>query len=107
MVRLDLVLLGGFRARLVPGGPMALPARKAQALLAYLARASGEAQPRDKLAALLWGDMRHAQARASLRQVLTTLRRALADCAALRADGEAIALDPSAVSVDATAFERG
>ena len=37
MARLALQLFGGFRARLEPGGPLRLPTRKAEALLAYLA----------------------------------------------------------------------
>jgi DNA-binding SARP family transcriptional activator len=106
MARLVLTLLGGFRARLDPGAPVVLPARKAQALLAYLALPVGEAHPRDKLAALLWGDMPQTQARASLRQALTTLRRVLAGADAVRIDAETVALDPGAVTVDALGFEQ-
>ena len=46
MARLTLTLLGGFRARLDPGAPLALPTRKAQALLAYLVLPPGQAHPR-------------------------------------------------------------
>ena len=106
MTRLDLTLLGGFRARLEAGPPLTLPTRKAQALLAYLALPLGQAHPRDKLAALLWGDMRQAQARANLRQALTAIRRALAGIAALRVDAETVALDPAVVAVDAVLFEQ-
>src|SRR5262245_8647122 len=107
MARLDLTLLGGFRARLETGPPLALATRKAQALLAYLALPIGEVHPRDKLASLLWGDMRQAQARASLRQALAAIRRALAGVDALRSDAAAVALDPAAVDVDALRFEQG
>jgi DNA-binding SARP family transcriptional activator len=55
MARLSLTLLGGFQARLDSGEPLALPTRKAQALLAYLALPVGQAHPRDKLAAIFWG----------------------------------------------------
>jgi DNA-binding SARP family transcriptional activator len=55
MARLSLRLLGGFQARLDLGPPVALPTRKSQALLAYLALPLGRAHPRDTLAALLWG----------------------------------------------------
>ena len=45
-------------------------------LLAFLALQGGEAQSREKLAALLWADRAEAQARDSLRQSLAALRRA-------------------------------
>ncbi len=106
MARLDLTLFGGFRARLDAGPPLVLPTRKAQALLAYLALPLGQAHPRDKIAALLWGDMRQPQARASLRQVLTAIRRAIAGVDALRVDAETVALDPAAVAVDALIFQQ-
>ena len=47
MARLSLSLLGGFQARLDSGSAVALPTRKAQALLAYLASPPGQAHPRD------------------------------------------------------------
>jgi DNA-binding SARP family transcriptional activator len=106
MTRLELTLLGGFRARLDAGPPLALPTRKAQALLAYLAMPLGQAHPRDKVAALLWGDMRQPQARASLRQALAAIRRTLAGVEALRVDAETVALDPTTVSVDAVLFQE-
>jgi DNA-binding SARP family transcriptional activator len=103
---LHLSLLGGFRAHLDANPPMVLPARKAQALLAYLALPLGQAQPRDKLAALLWGDMAQPQARASLRQALTSIRRALAGGEILRVDAETVALDPAAVVADVVTFQQ-
>ena len=106
MTQLHLTLLGGFHARLQPGSAIALPTRKSQALLAYLALPLGRAHPRDKLAALLWGGIRDDSARASLRQALFAIRRALGDTAALQQDGDTLALRPGAVDVDATAFER-
>ncbi len=106
MARLDLTLLGGFRARLGDGPPLVLPTRKAQALLAYLALPLGLAHPRDKIAALLWGDMRQPQARASLRQALSAIRRALAGVDVLRVNAETVALDPATVAVDALIFEQ-
>src|SRR5262245_59458593 len=106
MARLELTLLGGFRARVDAGAPLALPTRKAQALLAYLAVPLGRPRARDKLAALLWGDMRQPQARASLRQALTGIRRVLGGLDAMRVEAETIALDPAAVAVDALDFEQ-
>jgi class 3 adenylate cyclase/tetratricopeptide (TPR) repeat protein len=108
MPRLILTLLGGFRARLDAGAPVALPTRKAQALLAYLAIPAGLAHPRDKLASLLWGSTVETTARTSLRQTLYALRKCLggADQQVLRVDGETVALDPAAVTVDVGEFEQ-
>lgn len=78
MAKLRLARLGGFEARLDSGPRVAFPRRKALALLAYLALGAGQTQPRDKLAALLWGDVPDRQARQSLRQALVTLRALLA-----------------------------
>ena len=108
MARLSLTLLGGFQARLDPGGAISLPTKKAQALLAYLALPLGPAHPRDKLAALLWGGIREESARNSLRQALFALRKALTTTAppSLTLNGDTIALDRRAVSVDVADFER-
>ena len=106
MTRLSLTLLGGFQARLEPGSAIALPTRKSQALLAYLALPPGRAHPRDKLAALLWGGIREESSRASLRQALFAIRKALSDTAAVQQHGDALALEPGAVEVDAATFER-
>src|SRR5262245_15637388 len=108
MARLSLTLLGGFQARLDPGPNLTLPTRKTQALLAYLALPLGQAHPRDKLAALLWGGIRVESARASLRQALFAIRRAFADAEGelLRQDADTLALVTGAVDVDVEAFER-
>ena len=107
-MRLTLMLLGDFQARLGARPPLRLRTRKTQALLAYLARPPGQAHSRDKLAALLWGDRSQPQARGRFRETLFALRRALtaADPPCLSWSGEAIALDANAVDVDAGAFER-
>src|SRR5262245_58870950 len=106
MARLELMLLGGFQARVVPGGPINLPTRKAQALLAYLALPPGRLHQRDKLSALLWGDVAESQARKSLRKALSWLRQALADTEVLTVDGEAVGLQADLVSTDVGEFER-
>lgn len=105
MSRIELALLGGFAARLESGGPIALPTKKAQALLAYLAMPPGQPHARDALGALLWGDMGDAQARGSVRKALSWLRRELGD--ALVTEGHDVSLDPGRVVVDVQAFERG
>src|SRR6266446_475329 len=108
MARLILTLLGGFQARLEPGSALSLPTRKSQALLVYLALPLGQAHPRDKLAALLWGGIREESARASLRQALFAIRKALgeAEATALRQDADTLALDSTAVDTDVAVFER-
>src|SRR5262249_38754685 len=105
MARLSLTLLGGFRARLDPGPAVALPTRKAQALLAYLALPLGRSHPRDTLAALLWGDLRQDAARAGLRQALFFMRKALGEAdGPLRQEGDTLALEPAAVDADTATF---
>jgi DNA-binding SARP family transcriptional activator len=105
MARLTMSLLGGFQARL-DAGPIALPTRKAQALLAFLAVPAGRAHPRDKLATLLWGGIREESARASLRQALFALRKAIEPTPALATDGGTVTLVPDAVEIDVDQFVR-
>ena len=76
MPRLSLTLLGGFEAALGPERPVAIPSRKAQALLAFLALPAGRRHARDSLAALLWGEVPDARARTSLRQAFSASRSA-------------------------------
>ena len=110
MVGLRMRLLGGFEARLASGALLTLPNKKAQALLAYLRARPGQAEPRDKLAALLWSETSDRQARGSLRHALVALRKALALADGhpppLRSDGQTLALDPDRVEVDVVTFER-
>ena len=54
-----------------------LESARAVSLLGYLLVHRGAAQPRQRLAFLLWPDSTEAQARTNLRHVLHTLRRAL------------------------------
>ena len=108
MTQLELTLLGGFQARLEPGSPLPIAQRKIQALLAYLAVPAGQAHPRDKLAALLWGDQTGDAARRNVRQTLFAVRKVLGVASAhcLRLEGETVALDSLSVEVDVAAFER-
>lgn len=78
MPRLHLRLLGSFDARIASGAPLALPAGKVEALLAYLALPAGRALRRDAVTALVWAETEPSQARHSLRQALSSLRKALA-----------------------------
>jgi DNA-binding SARP family transcriptional activator/pimeloyl-ACP methyl ester carboxylesterase len=101
MARIRVVLLGGFAAFGPDGGALALPTRKAEALLALLVCRSGEAQPRERLIGLLWGDRSDKQARHSLSQTLTSIRSAIGDAPDLfSADRETLAARPDAISAD-------
>ena len=101
-------LFGGFEVQAGSGRSLAVPTRKAQALLAYLALTPGQAHPRDKLATLLWADASPAAARNALRQTLFVLRKALGSHkgALLIVTGDALTLPPAAVRTDVTAFEQ-
>lgn len=108
MARIDIQLLGGFEARLPSGAGVMLGAKKARALLAYLALQPGKAHGRDKLANLLWTFSADEQARTSLRQTLSVLRRTFAPAQVdwLRREGDSVAVDPAALEVDALKLER-
>jgi DNA-binding SARP family transcriptional activator len=103
---LRLQLLGGFEMLAASGAPVALPPRKARALLAFLALSEGRPQSRDRLAALLWEEADEGQARTSLRQALTAIRKSLLEAGvdALDADTETVRLDASLIGVDALDF---
>ena len=108
IANLKLTLLGGFEMRRATGEIVDIPGQKDRALLAFLAIASGDTHPRERLAGMLWSERGDRQARDSLKQTLVRLRRCLetADHGALRADRQSIGLDRDLVSVDALAFEQ-
>ncbi len=100
---LRLTLFGGFSLVSGAGSELAVKSQKARALLAILARPAGKSRSREEIISLLWSDRGEAQARASLRQVLSGLRKELnAEAAdALQISDEAISLDPAHVIVEA------
>lgn len=108
MTSVSVTMFGGFRIRTASGGAVSLPTRKAQALLAYLAVRPGEEHPRDKLAAIFWGDRSDTQARDSLRHALTAVRNALKETGTppLRAHEHTVALHGAGVTVDVADFDR-
>src|SRR4051812_21636639 len=102
---ITLTLLGGCQLT-VRGRPIALTAKKTQALLAVVALRAPRPVPRAELCRLFWPDVEEEQARASLRQALAVLRRALpTKPEVLLLDARDVALRPGAVDVDVTAFE--
>jgi DNA-binding SARP family transcriptional activator len=101
MAQIRVQLLGGFAAFGPNGRPLALPTRKAEAVLALLACRSGEAQPRERVIGLLWGDRSDKQARHSLSQTLSSIRRAIGDTSdPFVAERESLAINPDVVSAD-------
>lgn len=95
-------LLGSFRAHDGAGVAIAVPAKKAQALIAVLALAHPREVPRERLIDLLWGDIDQGRARQSLRQALVTVRRLVGPV--IRADRDLVSLDPDNCQVDLIAF---
>jgi len=103
---LELSLLGGFDVRTARGQSVALPTRKARALLAYLALHPDQAVSRESLTALLWSDRAEPQANNSLSQAVTAIRKALAgvDPAPLVVEPDSLKLVGDTAEVDALAF---
>lgn len=102
----DIRLLGEFELSAKSNDAISLTARKARALLAYLAVKAGRPQQRDTLARLLWGDVSQEEhARKSLRQALSVLRRDLPDELFVTTRDE-LHVDPSKARIDVLEFER-
>jgi DNA-binding SARP family transcriptional activator len=106
--RLYISILGGFDARLRrPHRQIVLPARRAEALLAYLAVAP-KRHRRDSLTALFWSDAPRLQGRQNLRQSLSAIRAALRPYQDdfILTSGDTVMLNPALVRTDAGAFRR-
>ncbi|TPI55830.1 alpha/beta fold hydrolase [Mesorhizobium sp. B3-1-7] len=106
MIGPHLYLLGGFD---LAGTGAAAPtlSRKARAMMAYLALQAGQAQSREKLAALLWSLNGETQARMSLRQAVSAIRKAMHKCGSGRfvTDGASVALYLDEIDFDVARFE--
>jgi TolB-like protein/Tfp pilus assembly protein PilF len=106
--RLSIKLLGGYAVLDDRAGEVTLPARKAQALLAYLALSAGQWHGRDRLAGLLWSDRQEAQSRNSLRQALASIRN-LGESLGIdliETDGDRVRLPDGVAEADAVAFQK-
>jgi TolB-like protein/Flp pilus assembly protein TadD len=108
MTGLCIALLGGLE--IAGGGATARASltRKAKALVAYLALQDGRSQSREKLAELFWGNSAEEQARANLRQALSSLRKALNRDGAtyLVTNGDQISLAGPDIDLDVALFEH-
>jgi DNA-binding SARP family transcriptional activator len=87
------------------GEPVELRAKKAGALLAYLAVEYGRPITRERLATLLWGGTSDERARHNLRQALSKIRRTCGSI--VLSEGEALAIDRAACAIDVVEFPRG
>ena len=102
---LTLQILGEFGLRR-GAEPVELRAKKAQALLAYVALAGGKSVARDTLAGLLWGEMSEDRARHNLRQAMSEIRRA-AGQEILRTEAGGVSIDPEQLACDAVLLRDG
>ena len=106
MQKISLSALGEFRIS-TADGELPVQTRKARALFVYLAMSPGGSHTREHLAGMLWGRSAEPQARASLRQTLSSLRKLLADYGNfLSADAERATLDLQQVDIDLNRFTR-
>jgi len=109
MSTLRLELLGDLQIRAVNGTLATISAKKAQALIAYLAVKPAQRVSREKIAALLWSSTGPDQARQSLRQTLSMLRKELTailgDPRALIDENDLLGVDETLVACDVAEFE--
>jgi TolB-like protein/DNA-binding SARP family transcriptional activator len=107
--RWSLRLLGGFELVALPGGAGAIPlGKRERLLLAYLSLSPKFAEPRRKLATLLWGDANDETLLDNLRLTVWKLRKALGDSEhrILASEGDDIVLDGTTFEIDVLAFRR-
>jgi TolB-like protein/DNA-binding SARP family transcriptional activator len=106
--RLRIKLLGGYTVLDDRTGEVALPARKARALLAYLAVSAGQWHGRNRLAGLLWSDRQEARARSSLRQALASIRHLGQGLGVdlVETDGDRVQLPKGVAETDVAAFQK-
>lgn len=102
MSHLHIFLLGPPQI-VLKGMPLVVHRHKALALLAYLA-VTGQPQPRDTLATLLWPDSSQPDARKALRRDLSELKLTL-ESEWIEAERESVGLRPG-YWVDVTEFQR-
>ena len=98
-----LSLLGTFALHTGSGEMITIGSKKNRALLAILALSTNGSAPRDRIAALLWGNHGEEQARGSLRQSLAVLRKELGPGGAqlICSHDEAVSLDVEGLAIDA------
>ncbi|MCC0034571.1 MAG: hypothetical protein H6887_04775 [Hoeflea sp.] len=101
---LRLEIIGGISLYL-GGVPILTGKRKALALIAYICAEQRHFLTREFAADFLWSEFPEAQARGSLRQVLSEVKRVLAQTMLWEADRTSIRMDLNRVSVDLSVVE--
>jgi DNA-binding SARP family transcriptional activator len=108
MASLRIALLWGLRIDTGDASAGASLTRKTRALVCYLALQHARGQSREKLAEMFWGASAEEQARANLRQALSSIRKSVngggASC--LVSDGDRVSLSGADIDLDVTRFER-
>ncbi|MCP5087831.1 MAG: hypothetical protein GY952_13640 [Rhodobacteraceae bacterium] len=102
----QLCLLKRFTLLAPSGAELVVSSKKLQVLIAKLALANGVQVARSELVELLWGDRPEAQARNSLRQVLTALRKLAGTTqhSPFIIDTDWVSVDPAALRCDIDGF---
>jgi TolB-like protein len=100
-------LFGRFRVTGRDGREIDITGKRAQAVMAVLCLAPGEAVEREQLSQLLWRGKFRAQARASLRQTLLDLKKQLAGACPepFESTRERVAIRSGAVATDLSILE--
>ena len=106
MTQYKLTLFGGFDFTSAADAPVSISAKKAKALLAYLALHPNKALQRETLAELLWADCNSSQAKQSLRQTLSALRKVFdKDESIIDADQQTVFLHKDSLEIDVLNFD--
>ena len=106
MTLYKLTLFGGFNFTSAADAPVSISAKKAKALLAYLALHPNKALQRETLAELLWADCNSSQAKQSLRQTLSALRKVFdKDESIIDADQQTVFLHKDSLEIDVLNFD--
>ena len=92
----------------INGSPVAIPSKRARALLGYLVQRGGTDVARSTITGLLWSERGEEQARASLRQTLSELRAALSklEKPPINATNETITWDAGSAWIDSNELEN-
>ena len=106
MTPYKLTLFGGFDLTSSGHAAVNISAKKAKALLAYLALQPNKAHQRETLATLLWEECSSSQARQSLRQTLSALRKVLVNGESMiEGDQQSVFLLKDRVEIDVLNFD--